>query len=142
MKRSSQKTSASLRQVERKLRVLRKIRKHKIDLVGVRKRLKAMRKAVDRSPGGATDQLNSYVDAHREDWVAKAKREHDGVLEDLHLLEVRVDEVRTGYEIRLKHHRDVVGYLRAAVTHAWDRISDPDSPYYDPRVRRRHGGLS
>jgi hypothetical protein len=136
MKRSSQKTPESLKQVERKLRGLRKSRAHKINLFGVRRRLKTMNKADDLP---AADQ---WVDTHREDWIAKAKSSHDGVLEDLNLLEIRVDEIQAGYEVELEHHRDVVSYLRAAVTHAWDRISDPESPYYDPRVRRRHGDLS
>ncbi|EWM12183.1 hypothetical protein [Kutzneria sp. 744] len=122
---------AKVRELERKLRDLQW--SPTVDASEARKNIKHIK----RVRGRVTDE---YVDTFVVDWLAAAKRKHDTVGVDLRLLAAHVEEIRTGFGIRLDHQEDVVSDLKAAVAHAWDRISDPDSPFFEPRTRRMDGG--
>lgn len=90
---------------------------------------------------GAAAPLNAYIQAHKAKWVSEAKDQHNKLLIEIGKLEAETEALLESRRIRCEDQRDVMDDLDAAVAHALERVTDPDSPYREP-VRRseRRGG--
>lgn len=136
-------TSLSLRQIRRRLPQLRGQSSPTLDLSEVRK--KALELAAEVSQTNATAAepvLAAYVDTHIADWLANVKARHDIVTAELDLLAVRVSEAKGFYQVRHDDQENVLDDLEGAVSHALERLSDPDSPFYEPEPRNKRRGRS
>ncbi|NUT99103.1 MAG: hypothetical protein HOY78_44580 [Saccharothrix sp.] len=134
--------SLALRRVRTRLPQLRATPEPDLDVTAVRARLDEMLDGITPATAWQAGRLlESFVDTHVADWLAKARVHHETLATELDLLAVRVAEVRELYQV---HHEDQTGVLddlEGAVSHALERVSDPDAPYYEPepRKQRRRG---
>ncbi|GAA0216777.1 hypothetical protein GCM10010492_13280 [Saccharothrix mutabilis subsp. mutabilis] len=134
--------SLALRKVRARLPRLRGTPEPELDLTPVRARLDEMLARVTPATAWQAGRvLESYVDNHLTEWLAKVALHHETVATEVDLLAARVAEVRALYEVHHDHQSGVLDHLEGAVSHALERVSDPDSPYYqpEPRLRRRKG---
>ncbi|WP_309111937.1 hypothetical protein [Saccharothrix sp.] len=131
----------ALRKVRARLPRLRGTPEPQLDLTAVRAELHGMLARVTPTTAWqAGPVLESYVDTHVADWLAKVKVHHETLATELDLLAARVAEVRELYQV---HHDDQTGVLddlEGAVSHALERVSDPDSPYFQPEPRNHRKG--
>jgi hypothetical protein len=133
--------SLTLRRVRARLPRLRATPQPDLDVTTVRARLDEMLDRVTPATAWQAGRLlESFVDTHVADWLAGAKVHHETLATELDLLAVRVTEVRELYQV---HHDDQTGVLddlEGAVSHALERVSDPDAPYYEPEPRKQRRG--
>ncbi|RDI24506.1 hypothetical protein [Lentzea flaviverrucosa] len=133
--------SLALKQVRKHLPKLRGQSSPEIDMADVRTRALELADDVnDRNAVAAQPVLFGYVDAHIADWLANMKTHHDTVQAELDLLSVRVTEVKAFYQIHHDDQQNVLDDLEAAVSHALERLSDPDAPFYNPEPRNKRRG--
>ena len=90
------------------------------------------RMAVSYSDGLILAEVNSFLAAKIHEFWRDAQRHHNHTMADLNLLTAQVN----AYIAEMHRLNDDVdsrfGHINGAVTHALDRISDPDTPYFDP----------
>ncbi len=131
-----------IRRVERRLRGIHHRPERRLDLSELRREL-AVRVAAlapeQRGPA-AVEVLDAYVDTYISDWLSGMRGRHSAVLNEIDLLEVHVSRAR---EMLLALHEDQsarLADLEGAVSHALERVTDPDAPSYEPVPRQRRGG--
>jgi hypothetical protein len=133
--------SLKLRRIRARLPGLRREAEPVLDLSDVRAALDSMLERVTAETAGrAGPMLESYVDTHVAEWLSRGKADHQAVISELGLLATRVTEVRELYRV---HHDDqdaVLADLEGAVSHAWQRVTEPDTPYYEPEPRSKRRG--
>ncbi|MGX7826062.1 hypothetical protein ACTG9Q_13305 [Actinokineospora sp. 24-640] len=85
--------------------------------------------------------MDAYLDTFVAKWLTDAKAHHDSVTVKLDLVAARVAAVVEVCRIRHDDQEDVLHDLEAAVSHALERLADPDTPFYEPvsRAERRKG---
>lgn len=133
--------SAALRQVRKHLPKLRGQAPPPPDLAAVRDRALDLANDVDpRNAAAAAPVLFGFVDDHIADWLINVKAHHDTVEAQLDLLAVQVTEVTAFYQVHHNDQRNKLDDLEAAVSHALERLSDPDAPFYDPEPRDKRRG--
>ena len=90
---------------------------------------------------GAAAPLDAYIQAHKAKWAVEVKDQHNRLLIEIGKLEAETEALLESRRILCEDQRDVMDDLDAAVAHALERVTDPDSPYHEP-VRRseRKGG--
>lgn len=88
-----------------------------------------------------TQVIDAYIDTFLSNWKGRMLRDHRRVLNRLDLLEVRVKPYLERSDALHSDDMSRLGDLDGAVSHALDRVSDPDTPFTDPlpRQRRRDG---
>jgi hypothetical protein len=138
---SLMRASWALRKVKTHLPRLRSRPEPKIDVEGVQTKLKEMHARVTAETVRASGPvLDAYVDTHVADWLALMKTHHNTVTAELDKLAVEVAELTELYRIHLEDQEDVLNDLDGAVTHALERLSEPDSPFYEPGTRNERKG--
>ena len=97
-------------------------------------------KVAATTSNAARPDLDSYVDTYVAEWLARMKAHHDEVVAELDVLAGQVAGIEELYRTHLSDLDDMVGDLQRAVSHALERVSDPDAPYYEPVPRRQRKG--
>ncbi|GLW91196.1 hypothetical protein [Actinokineospora globicatena] len=83
----------------------------------------------------------AYILAHKAEWVLRAKSEHNEYLTEIGGVEAEAKALVEYCRIRWEDQRDLLDDLDAAVAHALERVTDPDTPYHEPiRRSERTGG--
>lgn len=137
------KASVSLRLIRFRLPRLGSKREPAIDLSTVRREIETL---LDRVTAGSVEQagllLDHYVDSYVADWLGRANVHHRTVTAELDVLAVRVSEARELFQVHYDDQAGVLDDLEGAVSHALERVSDPDAPYYEPEPRNKRRGES
>jgi len=85
--------------------------------------------------------VNAYVRAHKAEWALQIKATHNDLLTEIGSLAAEAHALVEYRRILCEDQRDVMDDLDAAVAHALERVTDPDSPYHEPiRRSERRGG--
>jgi hypothetical protein len=84
-----------------------------------------------------TEAIDEYVDTFISNWRGRMLGRHRQVLNRLDVLEVRVKPYLDRSDALHADDMSRLDHLDGAVTHALDRVSDPDTPFMDPLPRQR-----
>lgn len=138
MRRRTPRPPSALRGYEKAFLRLSRKKAPELDLSNVRKEVDAMiGKVAATTAAAAKPALDSYVDTYVAEWLARMKAHHDEVVAELDVLGGQVAGIEELYRTHLSDLDDIVGDLQRAVSHALERVSDPDTPYYEPIPRRQ-----
>ncbi|MGI5247118.1 hypothetical protein [Dactylosporangium sp. CA-139066] len=132
-------TSLGVRLVIRRLQRLPAGQDNVIDSERVGRELRDL--IAGMAPEHIDEEIYAAIDQYVDSYVSQFRREmyerYNSDLIELDLLETRLrpylewaDEVNSDERSRVEH-------MNGAVTHALDRVSDPDQPYRDP-IRPNH----
>ncbi|XVV04490.1 hypothetical protein ACQPW3_03475 [Actinosynnema sp. CA-248983] len=133
--------SLALRQVRARLSKLRRTPEPQLDLTAARAKLhEELARVTATTAWQAGRELESIVDNSVADWLAKVEVHHRSLTTELELLATRVTEVRELYQVHHEDQTKVLNDLEGAVSHALERVSDPDSPFFQPDPHRHGGG--
>jgi hypothetical protein len=88
-----------------------------------------------------TEAIDQYIDSFISNWRGRMLSRHRHVLNRLDVLEVRVKPYLDRSDALHADDLSRLDHLDGAVSHALDRVADPDTPFMDPlpRQRRRDG---
>jgi cytosine/adenosine deaminase-related metal-dependent hydrolase len=129
-----------LRRVVKSLRHINDQPSRPLDLNRIRDRFAEFLPPAGAAGEQATADLDVYIDTHVAEWRREQRVRHEAVLGELDLLVIDIEQVRKQF-LTLHEDRNVkLSDLEGAVSHAMDRVSDPDNPYLSPGPRKRHGG--
>ena len=129
-----------LRRVVKRLRHIHHQPSRPLDLDRIRDRFAEFLPPVGAAGEKATADLDVYIDTHVAEWRREQRVRHEAVLGELDLLVIDIELVHKQF-LTLHEDRNVkLSDLEGAVSHAMDRVSDPDNPYLSPGPRKRHGG--
>lgn len=134
-------TSLSLRKVKTQLPRLRGRSVPVINLKALSRKLLGM--AGEVTADQAKDAkliLHRLVDTHVGEWLAEAKAGHDEVATRLDLIAARLVEAEALYLAHHENQENVLHDLEGAVSHALDRVANPDVPLFDPEPRSKRRG--
>lgn len=85
--------------------------------------------------------IGAYVLAHKAEWALQIKAKHNEVMAAIGGLAAEAHALVEYRRILCEDQRDVMDDLDAAVSHALERVTDPDAPYHEPiRRSERRGG--
>lgn len=128
------------RSIEKRMRDLRKRMAPEPSTAGlsqdIGRKLKTLGKKTD--PAASID---AYVLAHKAEWLLQVKAWHNELLDEIGSLTAEARALVAHRRVLCEHERDVMDDVDAAVAHALERVTDPDSPYHEPiRRSERKGG--
>jgi hypothetical protein len=134
-------TPSRLREARESLQHLHSHPAPKLDVTQIRDKVMGMiaTMAPDRRRA-AEPALHAYVDTYLTDWLSEARTGHNKLLNEIDRIAGQVGEVRAMYLTLHEDQSAVLGDLERAVSHALERVSDPDSPYFEPVSRQQHRG--
>lgn len=84
-----------------------------------------------------TQTIDAYVDTFISNWKGRMLSRHRQVLNRLDVLEVRVKPYLDRSDALHADDMSRLDHLDGAVSHALDRVADPDTPFMDPLPRQR-----
>ncbi|GAA3039869.1 hypothetical protein [Actinokineospora globicatena] len=85
--------------------------------------------------------ITDYVRAHTAEWELRTKSKHNEYLAEIGGVEAEAKALVEYRRIRWEDQRDLLDDLDAAVSHALERVTNPDTPYHEPiRRSERTGG--
>jgi hypothetical protein len=128
------------RSIEQRLRRLRERATPDIAVEGlttdIGQKVKSLEQGID-----PRTSLNAYVMAHKAEWTLRIKARHNELLAEIGDLAVEAHALVEYRRILCEDQRDVIDDLDIAVSHALERVTDPDAPYHEPiRMSERRGG--
>lgn len=134
-------TPLALRGVVRRLRRIEARRDPALDLAKVRAQVRRL--VAELTPGydpeAVQAEIESYIDTFIYDFLRPLERRHHSCLGQLDHLEAKVQAyLEEAGALNLDVYSQLT-HLDGAVTHALDRVSDPDTPFNDhiPQQRPR-----
>ncbi|MDQ7803292.1 hypothetical protein Q5425_06095 [Amycolatopsis sp. A133] len=91
--------------------------------------------------GDARPYLNAYIQAHKAKWLLQLTASHNELVDEIRALAAEAEALVEYRRILCQDQRDIMDDLDAAVSHALERVTDPDAPYHEPiRLSERRGG--